>query len=747
MEDRTAGMVVALGLLSNFLLIAGAWLLAGHGLGVVARIDRFLATGVIAFAWCVLGIEILGTAGWISGGPILCVSGALFALGLITKQVKPHGAIPTQGRAEAEAPWGASAIACAALALWPCVILFMQSLLMPVKVVSDAPIYHLYFAIRWWKAGRLFLVPAPFGENAATYFPANGDLCFTWLVASWGGETLAKVGQGPFLVVALVAAFGIARLLGAGRDSALIASCWFATVTPLLVFTFEANVDTIFVGAYLCSFYFFLRHQLGEGGIVAAALGGLAAGLALGTKPVGLVFVAPLLMLWLVAALLRPGSRAGLLTSCLVALAGATITSAFWFARNLIVTGNPLYPLEVGFLGRTLFPGCYDRAAMRHSIYYLPATDWRALIDILMAVLDPRLALLWVPATLGAWALGARKRTPRDRWVWAIAGMAALNILLYWLVIPYRTQQRFMLQAIGLAVTPLARLLDRGRPWRAAAAALLALHLLAPQTWPVAGREEDIPWDLDPRIPNVVLPLLPFSRLAEIAREPSQRVPSLVGMALYLGIGACSLLTVWSLSRLGAGRGRAVRLALQTAGLAGMLLLGALGTRAIGADARRRFYPAYPDFLEGWLHLEARSGPDGARVAYAGTNIPYYLFGTGLRNEVRYVNIDGHRDWLLHDYQQDARERGEPLWPNSRPGWDRAHPDFDSWLNNLRAERIALLVVTVVNPGEGPHNIADAQRFPIERRWAESHPDLFEPLYGSRERNPFIRIYGLRRPD
>jgi hypothetical protein len=143
--------------------------------------------------------------------------------------------------------------------------------------------------------------------------------------------------------------------------------------------------------------------------------------------------------------------------------------------------------------------------------------------------------------------------------------------------------------------------------------------------------------------------------------------------------------------------------------------------------------------------VEARSGPSGTRVAYAGTNIPYYLFATGLRNEVQYVNVDRNRDWLLHDYQRAAQARGEPLWPNSRPGWDRDQPGFGDWLSNLRSERISLLVVTVVNPGEGGHNIADEERFPIERGWAESRPDLFEPLYGVTEHDRFIRIYRLRR--
>ena len=112
---------------------------------------------------------------------------------------------------------------------------------------------------------------------------------------------------------------------------------------------------------------------------------------------------------------------------------------------------------------------------------------------------------------------------------------------------------------------------------------------------------------------------------------------------------------------------------------------------------------------------------------------------------MRYVNVDGHRDWLMHDYHRDAMARGEPTWPNSRPGWDRAQPDFQAWLANLQAEGIQLLVVTRVNPAEGPHNVADADRFPIERGWAESHPEFFEPLYGVNERDPFFRLYRLRR--
>ena len=58
---------------------------------------------------------------------------------------------------------------------------------------------------------------------------------------------------------------------------------------------------------------------------------------------------------------------------------------------------------------------------------------------------------------------------------------------------------------------------------------------------------------------------------------------------------------------------------------------------------------------------------------------------------------------------------------------------------------LALLVVTRVNPAEGAHNVADPDNFPIERVWADAHPERFEPLYGPRENDPWFRLYRVRR--
>lgn len=704
----------------NVPLFLGAYLCARDGVRLAAGASRIIGTAVLAWAWQTLGMELLGVLGLLALGPLVAWSSLAALIGIVIR--RRRGPNREEIAASASGNW-LTAMALG-LILAPCVALGTTSLLGPLKVVSDGPIYHLYFAARWWKAASLFLVPVPFGENAATYFPAIGDLGFTWLFIGWDGDRLAKIGQAPFLVLAGLAAFDLCRRLGARVDSALIAVGWFLTCTPLLFFSFEPNVDTVFVAGYLAALDFLALYTLNERKAGALLLGALAAGCAWGTKPTGAVFVPPLLLLGLALVLSGPLPRRTRRVHAAVWVLGALAMVGFWLGRNLLLTGNPLYPLDVPALG---WIGWYDQSVMTRGSYSLPRGDWRSLIDIVLAVFDPRLVPVWCLAILGAW-WGPRQAGAKARWVWICSGLAVLNVFLYWWLVPYRTQQRFFLQALGLAAVPLSRLLDRSVFWRWIGLALLALHVSTPQTWPLVPNGATAPWDFSPLIPSAIGAPFPLVGIA--------------GGILWHNLGllcaAIGVGSVWSWSLDHPGR-RRVLVALGATVLL-CVLWAVVEPRFPGRDP---FFPqSFPDFYPGWIELDQRCGPRGVRIAYAGTNIPYYLFGRGLRNDVRYVNVDAHRDWLLHDYHRAAIAEGHPHWPDyPRPGWDRRHPSYEAWLANLKAARIQVLVVTRVNPAEGPHNVADAAGFPIERAWAESHPESFEPLYGTAERDPQFRFY------
>ena len=351
---------------------------------------------------------------------------------------------------------------------------------------------------------------------------------------------------------------------------------------------------------------------------------------------------------------------------------------------------------------------------------------------------DPRVAPIFVAAICGGWRIG-RERRSSDRAVWICCLLSILNIALYWVLIPYRTQQRFVIQAVGLAAIPLAMMIDRGRAVRWLAVVALAFHLLTPQGWPFGLDDADIPWDLTPEVPNAAVSPIPFfADLAALRADPRSLTRTMAPAKLGVGLGCVflglSLAWAWK----GGWRRRLIP-------VAGIVILG-LAQTYVNTSGRPPLlfrFPPFADYLEGWIDLDGRIPPQGVRIAYAGTNLPFYLMGPDFRNEVRYINIDEHRDWLLHDYHLAAPSLGLPsIWPDTRPLWDRARPDYRAWLANLRSERIQLLVVARANPSEGGLNLADSQGFTIEKVWASSHPEVFTPIYSDR----LFKVYSLKNP-
>lgn len=731
-------------LLLNLPVAVGAGLAARRWINREDSLAWLLAAATLAWTWITVGTELLGSVGalrfpfllaWSCGGAILG--------GWIGRPARwlasPDSTSAPASIAARDGNWEWSAILAMGLSAWAMLVHGARSLMGPVQVASDAPIYHLYFASRWWKEGSLHLIATPFGETAATYFPAVGDVWLSWLMAGWGSERLAKIGQAPFVVLAGLAACGLALRLGARISAAVIASCWFLTSTPWVFFSFEANVDSLFVAGYLISAFFFVRQtQVPDGSFswFSLVVGALAAGAAWGCKATGTVFVPVLLLIGAAAAWKHQGASRSLIKPLLILALGPMVMAGYWFGRNLWLTGNPLYPLQVSVLGKVWFTGWYDSSVMNQSQYYIDGRDLRALVDIVLGVLDPRLTPLWLAAVLGS---AAAPRGHRG-WVVLLSVLAVLNVGLYWALIPYRTQQRFMFHALGLAVVPLSVLLDRAMVVRWLAVGLLAVHLLTSQQWPFTQP----PWDMHPYIPSLLPGLLrcptPPPDPMGGAVDLSAWLAIAPAILVYVGLGVPPVLFAWSFARSAArsswlGWSRTSALFAVAAGL--MIAVSI----PPGSDPRRLFYAPFPDYHAGWLRLERLVPDRGARIAYAGMNLPYYLLGMNLRNTVRYVNVRGEPDWLLHDFHREAIARGQPNWPTPRPGWDRVPPDKRAWLEHLTLERIEFLVVARSNPVEGPFNQADAEGFPIERVWADAHPERFQLVYGDRDRDPLFKIY------
>ncbi len=732
-------------LLNGFVFGAAA-LVARFGLRLRERFDCGLATVVLAWVYVIVGLEFLSLMDLIRLPAALVMSfvailagaacwwvdrtrvaNAKFQDELIRDGMRPGSELlraqehepavarlSFMGRA---VPWSFGLLL--VMAAWSAADYLVRGLCSPVLPVSDAPIYHLYFAIRWWKEATLSIVPTPFGESAAPYFPANGDVWLTWLLLPLESETAAKVGQWPFLIVGMAGVFALARELGVRSQSALVPAVLWGTGTMQLLHSSFADVDLIMAAFYLMATWFLIRYGR-QGNVADLTCGALAMGAVLGTKYVAIPFV-----FWLIAAAgwfaWRHSHRRVHLSVLLLAV---LVPSVYWYGRNILISGNPLFPLHTELFGRVLFPGWYTRATMLQSDdYHIPVFPFweqtRVLVQIVVRAIDPILMPLWLGGVAAAVGSAARK-------LWLpilLVGLALIHIVLFWWVNPYQTQDRFLFAALGLLAVPAALVVERRPMVSVFVAALVFWHLLLPQVNlgvssfpPSPGAPMNLNWSL--------------SMASGLDAISLRRIVLLVALCM-----AASLCGWW--------RGTASRRFAIAVALVGVLAAGgALAVRwSWIVDPRLRFYALWPqlNYTLGWVQLESASGSH-ARVAYAGTNLPYYLFGMQLQNDVRYVNINSHAGFRLHDYHAASVARGESLSSTPTPDWDRREADEYAWIENLRRAEIDLLFIGHTNRSGGLHNIHDAEGFPIERTWADRHPEIFSLLHADSR----TRLYELK---
>jgi hypothetical protein len=90
----------------------------------------------------------------------------------------------------------------------------------------------------------------------------------------------------------------------------------------------------------------------------------------------------------------------------------------------------------------------------------------------------------------------------------------------------------------------------------------------------------------------------------------------------------------------------------------------------------------------------------------------------------------------LHDF---ARRLGTGPGTNPEPTLYREGATFDVWWRNLRSAAIEVLFIEKLHPIVRRNIDADSDGFPVERRWADEHPERFSLQYASAS----ARVYAV----
>lgn len=533
---------------------------------------------------------------------------------------------------------------------------------------TDATTFHLPNVAAWIHAGSAWRLDQFEPDLSNATYPQNGDVLQLAATLPWHATFLARVLAVPWWLLTGAGVYALARELGAARAASVIAAVALLSMPIVAVSGLEAvGTDSYMLACFAGGLVFLLRHRR-TGQASDLVLAGAGLGLSAGTKWYGVSTVLALVVLWLIAGALtriRPRAllRAGLVMTGLITIAGG-----FWLLRNLVETGNPLFPVRVAPFGVTVFDAPPDLARQRFGAsildYGLDGGVWRRIFlpGFTSSLGLAGLALVVGVSAAAAHAAGLWRRFPSAQRPVRIFVLVIATLLLVgvYLKTPY--------SALGPPGNPVAFTVNI-RYVGPALVIAAALSAWAATRLGASGR---------------VLEVLLFVGALDALRRTTS---GLDARALLIGAALVSMVVIAAWAGV-----RALRKS--TPSVRRTLVIGSavLAAGAIGGLVLERRVDSrnYEDRVLDWFAFHA---PSGAHVGLAGRWSPdstapvLPAFGPRLGNRVSYVGrfVDG----IL-----------------------RVHPDRAAFVRDLRARHFSLLVV-----GRASSPLGNSER---ELSWARS---------------------------
>ena len=468
-----------------------------------------LSLGLLAWGLCVATVAVAGVVvGNLSGLTLFLLSCAWLAAAAILFWRRGRPSVRLRLRAALDATWralswppAAAAAVIVALSLATRVVLAVR---LPVADLLGWQ-YHLVFVDVWLQANRIVGVP----QNQWTDgWPATGELLTTWLAAFDRSDALTGFTGLLPIPIAMVGCIGLARSFGASRETALLAGLLFGMTPAMLALAGTTYVDTAFTAAVVAAWWYGLRMIGGERDAAAALLFGIATGLALGMKGTSFVLVLPMLatvgtilLVDAVRGISGPVRRWTPWLSIVVVAVPVLVLGVSWYLKNLLVHGNPVYPIGIGpFEG--LAAGSYGAPPEPDALRGLApiaqvavswAHDWQ-LDRYLYSQRPGGFGHAWLALAALA-VVGLFLLVRRRPWPALLLVIAPVFLALAVLTSPWYARYTLFVPAVAL---PLAALtLDRLTPVMRTAAGIVLVGLAAISVVMVSA------------FPNVPLPIAP----------------------------------------------------------------------------------------------------------------------------------------------------------------------------------------------------------------------------------------------
>jgi hypothetical protein len=254
-----------------------------------------------------------------------------------------------------------------------------QGLLFP-SYTWDALWYHLPIVGYIMESGAIQNIPNDFFiHQFINIFPKNMELFFLWNVIFLKSDVIVDLSQVLFIICGILSVYSMAIKLHIQSKYAMYSAFLFF-FTPIIILQATTNyVDVAISVLFLMAVNYFIsdsrdssNRELGKFSYlnqrkINLLLGGLATGILLGSKGSGPLFVALLSFIVIIQKLRRHYFTSNAQYTALRSVKyflfyfflPAVLLGGYWYGKNWIAYNNPVYPMEITILGKTIFEGLY----------------------------------------------------------------------------------------------------------------------------------------------------------------------------------------------------------------------------------------------------------------------------------------------------------------------------------------------------------------------------------------------------
>ncbi|OGX15635.1 MAG: hypothetical protein A2166_02575 [Omnitrophica WOR_2 bacterium RBG_13_41_10] len=556
--------------------------------------------------------------------------------------------------------------------------------------------YHFTFAVEWLKHRNLENPIVAFCDPSPTYYPVNGSLFFLWFILPLKNVFIADLGQVPFFIIAFFVVYSLARKIDLSKEYAFFSASMFVLVPNYFKQLNIAYVDIMVAALFLAaSNYLFLIYKNKENYVKITILYSISLGLMLGTKTTALPYVPLLFIPFFVFCITKLNFK-----KCLAVLTVSVLflilMGGFSYFRNLIETGNPLYPLNLKLFNEVIMKGVMDSAVYR--AHTLPK-DYSLGKILFSEGLGAQTVIFLLPAIFLGLPLSIlkRKKDLNFNFIYFML-LPFLLFLTYRFIIPL-ANLRYIYNLLGIGFIIAFYVADVLKLPKIPLKILIIICALT--SFPELAKRIELVMSI------LLVPVLFFTLPHFFKLLKNKNLPEYV---IFIVILLFLSLVFLQKDYVSNEYSRYIKMV--------------------------KYSGFWPDAAKAWHWLNQNT--KGNNIAYAGRPAVFPLYGTDFKNNAYYVSVNKIEPAKIHYY------------PNSKYVWGydgesvhrafaedvnyRGRPDYFIWLSNLLKRNTGYLFIYSL------HQIKTIQ-FPVEDQWGNAHPEVFDLVF----KNDTIHIYKIKK--